>query len=66
MDINNGLCYQNVAGRYKIKNKTLYLVLSLVFPILLLIIVSNLYNLWFDTYDKIKYEPNTQKKLDKD
>lgn len=46
------------------RKRLLYLVLCLVFPIVIIIIEANLYNLWFDTYDKIKYDPTYSPEFD--
>lgn len=48
------------------RNKNLYLVLCIVVPIVILIIEANLYNLWFDTYDKIKYDPTYSPEFEQD
>ena len=40
--------------------------MCIILPFMILIIEANLYNLWFDTYDKIKYDPTYSPEFDKD
>ncbi len=47
-----------------IKPKTLYLILSIIFPLVTFYIVLWLYNIWFDTWDKIKYDPTYSPEFD--
>jgi hypothetical protein len=44
--------------------KRAYLIISVFFPIGAFYIVLWLYNLWFDTWDRIKYEPAYSPELD--
>lgn len=48
------------------KKKWLYLVLCIALPFIILMLEANLYNLWFDTYDKIKYDPTYSPEFDQD
>lgn len=48
------------------KKNWLYLMMCIILPFMILIIEANLYNLWFDTYDKIKYDPTYSPEFDKD
>lgn len=47
-----------------IKPKKLYLILSMLFPLVAFYIVLWLYNIWFDTLDKIKYDPTYSPEFD--
>ena len=44
--------------------KNLYLILSITFPLIAFYVVLWLYNIWFDTWDKIKYDPNYSPEFD--
>lgn len=46
--------------------KRLYLGLCILWPIIGFYIVLGLYNLWFDTWDKIKYDPTYSPEFDQD
>ena len=46
------------------KAKTRYLILTIVFPVVSFYIIVWLYNLWFDTWDKIKYDRNYSPEFD--
>jgi hypothetical protein len=48
------------------KKKRLYLVLCIALPFIILFIEANLYNRWFDTYDKIKYDFTYSPELNQD
>ena len=37
--------------------KKTYLIISIIFPFIAFYIILWLYNIWFDTWDKIKYDP---------
>lgn len=47
-----------------IKKKQIYLLLSIVWPIISFFIIVALYNIWFDTMDKIKYDPTYSPEFD--
>ena len=47
-----------------ISRKTLYLLLSIIFPIVAFYVVLWLYNIWFDNLDKIKYDPTYSPEFD--
>ncbi len=47
-----------------ISRKTLYLILSIIFAIVAFYVVLWLYNIWFDTLDKIKYDPTYSPEFD--
>ena len=47
-----------------ITQKKKYLVLSIIFPIIAFYIILWLYNIWFDTLDKIKYDPTYSPEFD--
>jgi hypothetical protein len=48
------------------KNKRLYAFLIILFPIVWFYVILWLYNIWFDTYDKIKYDPTYSPEFDQD
>jgi hypothetical protein len=47
-----------------ITKKKLYLIFAIIFPIVAFYIVLWLYNIWFDTLDKIKYDPTYSPEFD--
>ncbi len=47
-----------------IKSKKIYLILSIIFPVVAFYVVLWLYNIWFDTWDKIKYDPTYSPEFD--
>ncbi len=48
------------------KAKTVYIFLFILFPIIWFYLILWLYNIWFDTYDKIKYDPTYSPEFDQD
>ena len=47
-----------------INRKVRYLILSIAFPFVAFYIILWLYNIWFDTFDKIKYIPDYSPEFD--
>ena len=48
------------------KIRFIYLLLSILWPLISFYIIVILYNLWFDTWDKIKYDPTYSPEFDQD
>jgi heme/copper-type cytochrome/quinol oxidase subunit 2 len=44
--------------------KRIYLILTILFPIISFFLIVGLYNIWFDTWDKIKYDPTYSPEFD--